>query len=266
VPGEVAAAATRATVSGQPVTIITMTTTDPLHKINGAFTRRLLIGVPGILAAASITVWLVVGRALRPVEKIRRAVTEITAADLSQRLPEPGTGDEIGNLASTMNDMLARLDDSAYRQRRFVADASHELRSPLAAIRTTLEVGLAHPQTAPWPDIAGRAVLQTERLEALIQQLLILAKADDRQLAARRERVDLTALLRSVRDTTAAGDVAVELATISTAATIGDPEYLSRMFRNILDNGLPAGRGLSDVTPAARPGTGCSSPDGRPVS
>jgi len=85
-------------------------------------------------------------------------ITKSESADLSRRVPEPGTSDEIEHLAKTMNDMLTRLDDSARRQQRFVADASHELRSPLAAIRTTLEVGLAHPDQAPWPVIADRTV------------------------------------------------------------------------------------------------------------
>ena len=255
--GEVTAAATRATVSGQPVTIVTMTTTDPLTQINETFARLLLIGVPGILVLAGTTVWLVVGRALRPVEQIRQAVTEITAADLSQRVPEPGTGDEIGNLARTMNDMLTRLDDSAYRQRRFVADASHELRSPLAAIRTTLEVGLAHPEAAPWPDIAGRAVRQTERLEALIQQLLLLAKADDRQLAARREPVDLAALLHELAAAASASragrDVVIDITAPPAAVTVtGDPEQLSRLFRNIIDNSVRYARHEVCVTIAMR--------------
>jgi signal transduction histidine kinase len=251
--GEVTVVATRAAVSGQPVTIVTMTTTDPLSQINETFARLLLIGVPGILVLASVTVWLVVGRALRPVERIRHAVTEITAADLSQRVPEPGIGDEVGNLAHTMNDMLARLDDSAYRQRRFVADASHELRSPLAAIRTTLEVGLAHPEAAPWPDIAGRAVRQTERLESLIQQLLLLARADDRQLTARRERVDLAALVREVATATAASGASVDVTAPPAAVTVtGDAEHLSRLFRNIIDNAVRYARHQVHVTIAGQ--------------
>ena len=107
-----------------------------ISQINQTFARLLIIGVPFLLVLACGTVWLVVGRALRPVEQIRGAVTAITSADLSLRVPEPGTDDEIGRLARTMNDMLARLEDAAARQRRFVADASHELRSPLTAIRT----------------------------------------------------------------------------------------------------------------------------------
>ncbi|MCO5995691.1 sensor histidine kinase [Actinoallomurus rhizosphaericola] len=238
IPSEVRVTALRISVAGSPVTIITVTSTGLSGQVNETFARLLLVGVPGILVLAAGTVWLVVGWALRPVEKIRHAVTEITAADLSRRVPEPGTGDEIGNLAQTMNDMLARLEDSALRQRRFVADASHELRSPLAAIRTTLEVGIVHPDRAPWPDIAQRAVRQSARLEDLVQQLLLLAKADDRQLAAQRRPVALGALLEEVRATTVTRHIDVEITATPDAVTIGNPEHLSRMFRNVLDNAI----------------------------
>jgi signal transduction histidine kinase len=238
IPGEIRITVQHATVAARPVTIITLTSTDLLTQVDETFARLLLVGVPGILILAAGTVWLVVGRALRPVERIRQAVTEITAADLAQRVPEPGTDDEIGYLALTMNDMLARLDDSAIRQRRFVADASHELRSPLAAIRTTLEVGLAHPDRAPWPDIARRAARQTVRLEELVQQLLLLAKADDRQLATRRQPVDLGALLAEVRATSVAPACEVKIAASPDATTLGNPEHLSRLLRNILDNAI----------------------------
>ena len=200
------------------------------------FARLLVIGVPGLLVLACGTIWLVVGRALRPVERIRGAVTAISHADLSQRVPEPGTDDEIGHLARTMNDMLARLDDSAARQRRFVADASHELRSPLTAIRTALEVGLAHPDRAPWPEIARRAARQSQRMDQLIAQLLLLAKSDAGQLAANREPVDLHALLTDIRATTAAPSGSIEIAVPHGTITCGNPEELSRMFRNLIDN------------------------------
>lgn len=226
------------TVAGRPVTIVTSTSTDLLRQINETYSRLVLVGIPAILILACGTVWVVVGRALRPVARISQTVTEITAADLSQRVPEPGTGDEIAGLADTMNDMLTRLDDAAARQRRFTADASHELRSPLAAIRTTLEVALAHPDQAPWPDIASRAIRQTERLEALIQQLLLLARADDHQLIAQRQRVDVSDLLAEVRAGTAEGAVTVELRPAAGVTTQGDPHLLDRMFRNVLDNAI----------------------------
>ncbi len=238
--GELRAVGTRATVDGRPVSIVTFTTTDLLSQVDETFTRLLLIGLPTILLLACGTVWLVVGRALRPVEHIRRTVTEITAADLSRRVPEPAARDEVGQLARTMNDMLARLDDSAGRQRRFVADASHELRSPLAAIRTSLEVGLAHPDTAPWPQIAQRAARQSTRLETLVQELLLLAKSDDRQLVRHRAPVDLDELVEEIRATSPSPGVDVRIARHDPweAVVLGDREHLGRMVRNIVDNAV----------------------------
>jgi signal transduction histidine kinase len=241
-----------ATVGGRPVTIITTARTYLQSQVEQTFARLLVIGVPVLLVLAGGTVWLVVGRALRPVEQIRGAVTAITSADLSQRVPEPGTDDEIGRLARTMNDMLARLEDAAARQRRFVADASHELRSPLTAIRTGLEVGLAHPDRAPWPQIAGRAVRQSQRLEQLIAQLLVLAKADAHEPAARRQPVDLAALLADLAATPAPG-ISIELSVPPGTTTAGNPEDLSRMFRNLLDNAVRYARRRVLITAATGP-------------
>jgi signal transduction histidine kinase len=238
IPGEVRVVGLRTTVDGRSVAIITGTSTGLLNQVNSEFVRHLLIGLPIILVLAAAAVWLVVGRALRPVERIRHAVTDITSADLSQRVPEPGTADEIGHLAHTMNDMLTRLDDAAQRQRRFVADASHELRSPLAAIRTTLDVGLAHPDRAPWPTIAERAAQQSTRLEGLIQQLLLLAKADEQQLSAQQQQVDVGALLRDVVADAPAHHLDIDLDTAPGVETVGNPDHLQRLFRNIFDNAV----------------------------
>jgi len=237
-PSDLSVYGERVTAGGRPVTIIATTRTYLVSQVNQSFARLLIAGVPALLVLACATVWLVTGRALRPVERIRAAVTAITSADLTQRVPDPGTHDEIGRLASTMNDMLARLEDAAARQRRFVADASHELRSPLTAIRTGLEVGLSHPDRAPWPEIARRAVRQSERLEQLIAELLVLARADARQLAARRQPVDLTALLTDLRAATPAAGLAVDLSVSPGLATTGNPEDLHRLFRNLLDNAV----------------------------
>lgn len=248
IPTEIRVVAVRATFDGRPVTIITGTSTDVLKQVNSEFLRHLLLGFPVILVLAAGAVWLVVGRALRPVEKIRHAVTDITSVDLSQRVPEPGTSDELGHLAQTMNDMLSRLEDAARRQRRFVADASHELRSPLATIRTTLEVGLAHPDRAPWPVIAQRAAQQSIRLEELIQQLLVLAKADEQQLSAQQQRVDVGALLRSVVAGTPAPALDLALDAAPGVLSTGNPDHLQRLFRNLVDNAVRHARSRVLVT------------------
>jgi signal transduction histidine kinase len=237
-PGELFVFAEHATAGGRPVIIITSTATSPRRQVNETFAQLLVIGMPGLLVLACATIWLVVGRALRPVERIRRAAGAVTHAGLSRRVPEPGTDDEIGRLARTMNDMLARLEDSATRQRRFVADASHELRSPLTAIRTSLEVGLAHPEDAPWPDIARRAARQSERLEALIAQLLLLAKSDAGQLAVRRQPANLHAMLTEMTAVIPAPGITVNVSVPPETTVTGSPDELSRMFRNLADNAI----------------------------
>jgi signal transduction histidine kinase len=230
------------TLGGRSVSIITGSANEQLRQqVQRTFTWLLFVGLPAMLLLACATVWLVVGRALRPVERIRRAVTDITdisAAGLTQRVPETGTDDEIGHLAQTMNAMLARLEDSAGRQRRFVADASHELRSPLTAIRGGLEVGLAHPDRAPWPNIAERTVKQATRLEALINDLLLLAKSDGGKAATRHQHVRLAPLLAELKATTATPRITIELDASPDVAVTGNPADLSRVFRNVVDNAV----------------------------
>jgi signal transduction histidine kinase len=154
-----------------------------------------------------------------------------------------------------MNDMLARLDDAAVRQRQFVADASHELRTPLTAIRASLEVGLAHADTAPWPDIALRAVRQAQRLEHLIAQLLVQAKSDAAQEADRRQTVDLRALLSEIRATTLAPGISISIGIPPETVTAGHPDELTRMFRNLVDNAARYAKSSVIVSAVPRPGS-----------
>jgi signal transduction histidine kinase len=231
-------AAIDATINGQQVTVVTGTAIRLLTSLTSSFETHLFLGFPVIMALAAAAVWFLVGRALRPVELIRRTAADITAADLSQRVPEPGTEDEVGRLAQTMNQMLDRIESATARQRRFVADASHELRSPLAALRTTLEVGLAHPERAPWQELAGRASAQGSRLEDLIQQLLLLAKADEHTLTQHRKPVDVPALVRDVIDALPPHERRIDLDTPAAVTVLGNPDHLARMLRNVLDNAV----------------------------
>jgi signal transduction histidine kinase len=250
-PRELLVFGEHATAGGRPVIIVTSTATSLRRQVNETFAQLLTIGMPGLLVLACATIWLVVGRALRPVERIRHAAGAVTHADLSRRVPEPGTDDEIGRLAGTVNDMLARLEDSAARQRRFVADASHELRTPLTAIRTSLEVGLSRPGTAPWPDIARRAARQSERLEALIAQLLLLAKSDAGRLARRRQPTDLHAVLTEMTAAIPAPGISIDISVPPGTTVTGNPDELSRMFRNLADNAVRYARGRVLITAGA---------------
>lgn len=218
-----------------PVVVYVGGPTQLLKILTSDVQGHLLFVLPLILLGAVGISWLLIGRTLRPVERIRAEAAEITGSDLHRRIPEPGGDDEIGRLARTLNTMLDRLETYAVRQRRFVADASHELRTPLAAIRTSLEVGLAHPDRAPWPELTHRAVTEATRLQRLVEALLLLARSDDDTLLCHHEPVDLTALARAV---TAAAPtrIGVDLHLADDVRVTGDPDQLTRLVRNLLDN------------------------------
>ncbi|MFD7438701.1 ATP-binding protein [Streptomyces sp. NPDC059861] len=201
----------------------------------------MLIGFPLLLGVVAGVTWLVTGRALRPVEGIRSEMAEITASeDLSRRVPEPGTHDEVARLARTTNETLAALETSVDRQRRFVADASHELRSPIASLRTQLEVAAAHPELL---DLDG-AVEDTVRLQRLAADLLLLARLDAGERPTG-TRVDVAELAREQ----AAGrtGVSVDAESFEVAGSRGQ---LGRVLANLLDNAQRHAR--SAVTVAVR--------------
>ncbi|MGW5900658.1 ATP-binding protein [Streptomyces althioticus] len=197
------------------------------HSAVGTALTAMLIGFPLLLGVVAAVTWLVTGRALRPVEGIRREMAAITASeDLRRRVPEPATHDEIARLARTTNATLAALEASVERQRAFVADASHELRSPIASLRTQLEVAAAHPELL---DLDG-AVEDTVRLQNLAADLLLLARLDAGERPAG-TRVDLAALAREA----AAGRerVTVEAEPVEVSGSRGQ---LARVLANLLDN------------------------------
>ncbi|HZF93038.1 HAMP domain-containing sensor histidine kinase [Streptomyces sp.] len=205
----------------------------------------MLIGFPLLLAVVGSVTWLVTRRALRPVEGIRREMAEITASeDLSRRVPEPGTHDEIARLARTTNETLAALETSVERQRRFVADASHELRSPIASLRTQLEVAAAHPGLL---DLDG-AVEDTVRLQRLAADLLLLARLDAGERPAG-TRVDLVALAREEAAGRALVTVDAEPAE-GGVEVAGSRGQLGRVLANLLDNAERHAR--SSVTVSVR--------------
>ncbi|MEU6489342.1 HAMP domain-containing sensor histidine kinase [Streptomyces sp. NPDC046984] len=197
-------------------------------------TKSLLTGLPFLLAVVAAVTWLVTRRALRPVEGIRAEMAEITGSgDLSRRVPEPRSGDEIARLARTTNQTLAALEGSIERQHRFIADASHELRSPIANLRTQLEVAEAHPELL---DTHG-LVQDIVRLQHLAIDLLLLARLDAGESPAD-ARVDLADLVLEEVAARAATDrfaPAVALGGESLVVT-GSRTQLTRVLANLLDN------------------------------
>jgi signal transduction histidine kinase len=131
---------------------------DGADKSGTTLRHALWIATPLLVLLVALMTWLFVSGALQPVEAIREEVEEIKASTMDRRVPVPDTDDEIQRLAVTMNEMLDRLETSSLRQREFVSDASHELRSPIASMRAELEVALAHPEAADWPEVAQRVL------------------------------------------------------------------------------------------------------------
>ena len=214
----------------------------PLSAEQGAVKTALtvmLIGFPLLLGVVAGVTWLVTRRALRPVEGIRSEMAAITASeDLARRVPVPDTHDEVAHLALTTNETLAALQTSVERQRRFVADASHELRSPIASLRTQLEVGAAHPELL---DLDG-AVEDTVRLQDLAADLLLLARLDAGERPGD-ARFDLGALAREQADGRA--DVTVQAQAVQVAGARGQ---VGRVLTNLLDNAQRHARSAVTVT------------------
>ncbi|WP_030567345.1 sensor histidine kinase [Streptomyces aureocirculatus] len=209
----------------------------------GTALTAMLIGFPLLLAVIAGVTWLVTRRALRPVDAIRAEMAVITASeDLGRRVPEPDTHDEIARLARTTNETLAALQTSVERQRRFVADASHELRSPIASLRTQLEVGAAHPELL---DVPG-AVADTVRLQELAADLLLLARLDAGEKPGQ-GRVDLAALAREELSQRT-GDRVVVTSDLDSVEVAGSRGQLARVLGNLVTNAQRHARSRVTVT------------------
>jgi signal transduction histidine kinase len=195
----------------------------------------LAFAVPVVVGLVAAVTWWVVGRALGPVSRIREEVDGITADRLDVRVPVPTSGDEIAALAGTMNRMLDRLDASATAQRRFVADASHELRSPLATIRQHAELARAHPDSTSIDDLAEVVHEEGLRMQELVDAMLLLARLAE-HAPLRQDQVDLDDLALAEAERLRAGGIAVDATGIAAARVLGDARLLGRLIRNLADN------------------------------
>ena len=233
-----------ATIRG-PVSLSVASPLDPIHRTVDRVQTAMLIAVPTLVAAVALMTWMMTGQALRPVSAITGRVREITGSTLDARVPEPRTDDEIGDLARTMNAMLDRLESSAERQRRFMSDASHELRSPVAAIRAQLETALLHPENAEWESISRTVLDEDERLGALVDNMLVLARLEEdaRPPAAEVDVDDIVhnEVARPLR-------VPVDRSGVLAGRVNGVAGELSSVVRNLLDNAARHARSLVRVS------------------
>jgi signal transduction histidine kinase len=225
-----------------PQTVIVAMSLAQLESSIRVVEIALLVGAPILLAALAVLSWIVIGSALRPVDALRKGAEEITGSGGARQLPVPVAEDEIRRLAVTLNTMLGRLESASARQRAFVADAAHELRSPLAAMRTQLEVAIHHPESADWGGTVSDVLADTARLARLVDDLLLLARADE---GKRRPRgsprgpvapTDLVAVVDAVLDRPRHADREVIRSGDPSALTDCDADLLTRIVANLVDN------------------------------
>ncbi|WP_369779525.1 ATP-binding protein [Streptomyces sp. R33] len=224
------------TVTGEGlVTVYAGTSLRQADAADDVITGALAVGVPLLVLTVALVTWRVTGWALRPVEAIRAEVAEISDRDLHRRVPVPRSQDEIARLAATMNTTLDRLEAAGIRQRRFIADASHELRSPITVLRTQLEVAQAHPDPALWGELVSGALEDTVRLQDLAADLLLLARLDTGEPPPA-AAVDLADVAREAARSRRRDRIPVDMEIVPEAVVRGSTLWLSRLVTNLLDN------------------------------
>jgi heavy metal sensor kinase len=221
---------------------------------------QLLVAGPVGLVLASLAGYLLAGAALRPVEAMRRRAGQISADTASHRLPLPRSHDEISRLGETLNAMLARLDAGLRRERRFVADAGHELRTPLALLQTELELALRRPRSRK--DLVGAlrsAGEEVDRLTRLAEDLLVLASTEEGRLPLRISEFPVHELLDGVARRFASRVEAagrhLEVTATADGTMSGDPLRLEQALGNLVDNALRHGGGPIGIEAAGKDGS-----------
>ena len=218
-----------------------------------ALAVTLIVTIPVLIVLVAAVTWRVVGRALAPVEEIRREVESISTEELQRRVPDPPGDDEIARLATTMNRMLDRLEDGQARQRRFVSDASHELRSPVASIRQHAEVALQHPDSTDLASLAEVAHEDSLRLQRIVEDLLLLSRIDEGTARIRREPVDVDDLVHEeAARLRAATELEIASDRVESGQVLGDRDRLEGLLRNLTDNAVRHARRAISLEVARR--------------
>jgi signal transduction histidine kinase len=235
---------------GGPYTVLVGGGIEPIELMMSTVAQMLAVTAPIVALVAAVVTYLLVRRSLRSVETIRSRVAEISASDLAERVPVAGRADEISALAVTMNEMLARIEAGHSAQRRFIGDASHELRSPLATVVSALEIGVTHPDVLDKTLLTTALLPEARRMQSLVENLLLLARADEHGLSLHRTEVDLDDLA-TAEVTRLKRETALRItADLSAVKVTADPDGVVRVLRNLADNA--ARHATSEVTITVR--------------
>ena len=231
----------------QLVLLVGATRQDNADTLAGLRNELFVVG-PVALLLASIVGYALAGLGLRPVESMRRRAAEISAERPGERLPVPATGDEIERLGETLNAMLGRLESALERERAFVADAGHELRTPLALLRAELELAVRHAESPAELEEAVRlSIAEVDRLAQLAEALLLIARSDGGGLPLQIEDLDASALAASVVNRFAwRAEEAGRSLGVETSASVrvqGDRLRLEQALGNLVENALRYGAG-----------------------
>ena len=218
--------------------IVVGRTLDEVLESTEVVGTLLLVGAPLLLLFVGAVTWRVAGRALAPVESMRAEVDAISTDELHRRVRGPRGTDEIARLAATMNRMLDRLEAGQARQRRFVSDASHELRSPVSTIRQHAEVALEHARESSTKDLAAVVLSEDLRLQRLVEDLLLLARMDEHAADARKIVLDLDDVVFEEVARHRDSDRTIDSAGVSAGRVLGDRKQLARLTGNLLENAL----------------------------
>lgn len=203
---------------------------DALEAIRSTL-RNVVIA---LTLVAGLGTWLIAGRALRPVGAITDQVREITSGTLAERVPEPRSQDEVGVLARTMNTMLGRLENSDLRRRQFVSDASHELRTPVAVLRSEAEVARRAPDSTTIDDFATVVLSESKRLEGLVEDLLSLARGDESRSSTATAAIDVDEIV--LAEAARTRTLTVDMSAVSAGRVIGHEDDMQRVVAHLLDN------------------------------
>ncbi len=232
-----------------PYVVVVLSPMDDVEEATRRLSALVAVGAPVLLAVVCGGIWSLVGYTLRTVDRLRTQVAGLPGGAPGRRVDVPEAQDEVRRLAETMNALLERLEDSSRAQRQFVADAAHELRSPLTAVRTRLEVNARLQDAQAWDDAVPGLLEQVDRLGALVDDLLALARLDEAAPLRGRTSVDLDdVVFDAVRPLRGVAPVTLDTSEVGAGLVHGDPDLLARIVGNLLSNAVRHARSTVDVS------------------